>query len=234
MNLLALDTSTLHAALSLSLADGRVLVAPTDSASRHGRTLVPAIAALLRQGGLTTAGLDALAVGLGPGSYTGLRVGLMAIKTLAYVIGTPLVGLDSLEVVARNAPADVLTVSVVADAQRGDLYTANFTRTAPNAPLVRATPTRIVPAAHWRAALSPGTLVLGPALGRPGLVSLPLPVSGSIPTDDPGWNQPQGRQLAGLALDVWATGRRDDPQFLEPVYLRRSAAEDTRDDASKP
>jgi hypothetical protein len=54
------------------------------------------------------------------------------------------------------------------------------------------------------------------------------------PPGDPAWNHPQGVPLAELALDVWTTGRRDAPWFLEPVYLRRSAAEDTWDAASKP
>jgi tRNA threonylcarbamoyladenosine biosynthesis protein TsaB len=222
--LLALDTSTLHAALALSRADGPPLVAPPDPATRHGRGLVPAIRDLLRQAGVALADLDGLAVGLGPGSYTGLRVGLMAAKALAYAARKPLVGLDSLEVVARNAPADAPRVAVVADAQRGDLAVAEFARPGPDAPLVRLGPTRIEPAALVPDRLPPSTLVLGPGLDR-----LKAPWPDALLRGDPSWDRPDGARLAALALDVWATGRRDDPWSLEPVYLRRSAAEDKWD-----
>ncbi len=110
--------------------------AESDPARRHGRGLIPAIAALLALEGLAVADLDAVAVGLGPGSYTGLRIGLTAAKTLAYAAGKPLVPLDSLEAIARNAPDDARQVVVAVDAQRGDAYLAEFgLRDFPRSPL---------------------------------------------------------------------------------------------------
>src|SRR4051794_8320527 len=97
MNLLALDTSTPVAAVALARGDGDVLVAPSDPDPRHGRALLPMVRDLLARSGLALRDLDVLAVGLGPGSYTGLRIGLTAAKTLAYATGVPLIGLDSLE-----------------------------------------------------------------------------------------------------------------------------------------
>ena len=224
MYLLALDTSTLHAALALTRPAGPPSVAASDPANRHGRALVPAVRDLLDRAGLAAADLDGLAVGLGPGSYTGLRVGLMAAKALAYATNRPLVGLDSLEVVARNAPADTTApISVIIDAQRGDLAAADFVRPSPGAPPRRLGPTRIAPAALLLGRLAPGTLVLGPGLDR-----LRAPLPAHLLRGDPAWDHPAGAALAALALEVWATGRRDDPWTLEPLYLRRSAAEDKR------
>jgi tRNA threonylcarbamoyladenosine biosynthesis protein TsaB len=221
LNLLALDTSTTHAAVVVATTDGVIHAATPDPAQRHGRNLIPVIRDLLREASLTVGDLDGIAVGLGPGSYTGLRIGLTAAKTLAYTLGKPLAGLDSLEMIARNAPGEELFVSVIADAQRGDLYVANFARAEPGAPLVRTSPTRIESQADWAAGLAVPTLVLGPGLER---FTSPLPEQARTAPVEMSW--PDGGRLILLARDVWATGRRDDPLFLEPRYLRRSAAEE--------
>lgn len=226
MNLLALDTSTPRAAVVLATSAGLVRAATPDPAQRHGRNLVPAIRDLLREAGLAPADLDGLAVGLGPGSYTGLRIGLTAAKTLAYATGTPLVGLDSLEAIARNAPAEELRVSVLADAQRGDVYVADFARPDPGAALVKAGPTRVESLADWSARLTVPAFVLGPALER-----LRTALPGPARTGPPELDWPAALRVLDLAREVWATGRRDDPLFLEPSYLRRSSAEDQWDAA---
>jgi tRNA threonylcarbamoyladenosine biosynthesis protein TsaB len=221
VKLLALDTSTNYAAVALGLSDHSILFTDPDPTQRHGRGLLPAVQELLRQAGLSVMDLDGFAVGLGPGSYTGLRVGVTAIKTLAFATGRPLVGLESYDVIAANAPVDVLRVSVVGDAQRGDLFSAEFSRARPGEPLLREGPTRVEPITAWRARLDPSTLVLGPALEPPAklLVDVPGPA-------DPSNNRPDGVRLIALARQTLASGRRDEPWLLEPIYLRRSAAED--------
>lgn len=219
--MLAIDTSTLRAAVALETPGGRVLTAPADAARRHAAGLVPAIRDLLRRAALAPRDLATLAVGLGPGSFTGLRVGLAAAKALAYATGCPLVGLDSLEAMARNAPPDAGRVRVAVDAQRGELYVADFARDGPDAPLVRLAPTRIEPATVWLASLLPGDFVLGPALERPWLAT-----PERVRLTDPAGNHPDGPRLLELAHEALAAGRQDDPWRLEPHYLRRSAAEE--------
>lgn len=225
MNLLVLDTSTPQAAVAITRADGAWFAATPDPAARHGRGLVPSIHEALRAAGLVLADLDGIAVGLGPGSFTGLRVGLMAAKTFGYVLEVPLVGLDSLEVIAQNAPAEAPAVSVAADAQRGELFTADFQRTVEGGPLTRVTETQRERADRWAGRLAPGTTVLGPAL--------PRLVEGLVPDHllrvDATSHLPSPAGLVALARAVWAAGRRDDLWSLEPLYLRRSAAEEKRD-----
>jgi tRNA threonylcarbamoyladenosine biosynthesis protein TsaB len=222
---LAIDTSTPRAALALCRPGLEPRVAPPDlegdPARRHGRGLIPAIAALLALEGLTVADLGAIAVGLGPGSYTGLRIGLTAAKTLAYTAGKPLVAIDSLEAIARNASDDVLKVVVAVDAQRGDAYLADFARDSPGAPLLRLGPTRIEAVEPWARSLDPATLVLGPALDR---LLATWPESARRGTLDQG--HPDSARLVPLAREALEAGRVLDPFFVEPIYLRRSAAED--------
>jgi tRNA threonylcarbamoyladenosine biosynthesis protein TsaB len=223
MNLLVLDTSTERAALGLSTRLGRVYSAITEAGRRHGRDLIPQLAGILAVAGLTVEEVDVLAVGLGPGSYTGLRVGVMAVKTLAYVTGAEVVGLDSLEAMARNAPATAMRISVIGDAQRGDLYVADFVRQAPGAKPVPTQPTHIERLVDWLARLEPGQFVLGPGLNSP---SIRAAIPPELVPSDPGRNFPEGNALIELAGEIWTSGRRDDPWTLEPHYFRKSAAEE--------
>ena len=228
MILLAIDTSTTTSALALLLADGATTTIAGDPSQRHGRGLVAAIGGLLSSNGLTPRDVDAFAVGLGPGSYTGLRVGLTAMKVMAYAVGRPLSGLDSLEAIARNAPADALRVSAIADAQRGEFYAADFSRTESGGPLARLGPTRIEPASAWIAGLEEGDFAIGPGLARLGS---PLPAM--IRMAEPASCHPSGEGLIALARENFMLGKADDPWFLEPLYLRRSAAEDQWDARSR-
>jgi tRNA threonylcarbamoyladenosine biosynthesis protein TsaB len=223
MNLLAIDTSTDRAVLALASDEGRLWVATTDAGRRHGRDLLPTLKDLLDSAGMRTGDLGAIAVGLGPGSYTGLRVGVTAAKTLAYVTGAPLVGLDSLHAIGQHAPAGVLRVSVIADAQREELYVADLVRAEPGAALVPLLPTRIEAVGRWLGSLEAGTIVMGPALASPRVRSMAprtsLPADGDV-------LGPSGDALIELAREGMAAGGRENPWLVEPRYLRRSAAED--------
>jgi tRNA threonylcarbamoyladenosine biosynthesis protein TsaB len=230
MNLLAMDCSTERAAIALETVTG-VYVASVDAPQRHGRDLIPRLSSLLREGGLRARDIDAVAVGVGPGSYTGLRVGLIAAKTLAYANGAGLVGLDSLEVVARNAPAQARRICVIADAQRDELYLADFVREGPTNCLVPTGESHLERLSEWLARLEPGVLVLGPGLESPRVRAL-LP--GTLVVAETASNYPEGNGLIELAREVWATGRRDDPWLIEPNYLRRSAAEEKWEAPGRP
>jgi tRNA threonylcarbamoyladenosine biosynthesis protein TsaB len=226
MNLLVLDTSTGYAAIGLGLRTGARYAAQTDGSQKHGRDLIPCIATLLSSGGIKPTELDAIAVGLGPGSYTGLRVGVTAAKTLAYVTGAALFGLDSLEAIAWNSPDAALRVSVVADAQRGDVYSSDFTREAPGEPLVCIRTSHIEALDSWLARLEPGTLVLGPGLDSPRIAEK---VPAQFRSQGGELNYPEGTRLIDLAARECAARQPENAWLLEPHYLRKSAAEEKWD-----
>lgn len=222
MNLLAIETSTLRAAIAIQRDDGTEFSAPAESGRRHGRELVPSIRDLLARAGLKTGDLGAIGVGLGPGSYTGLRVGVTAAKTLAYATGATLYGLDSLAFFARAASVEATRVTVVSDAQRGDLHVADFGSQTSGGPLSRLGPTRIESRADALASWSDPLTVVGPGLEAwdaewpPGIV-----VQRDL--------APAPEILLGLLRESILEGKDADPWFLEPIYLRRSAAEDQWD-----
>jgi tRNA threonylcarbamoyladenosine biosynthesis protein TsaB len=219
--ILALDTSTDRATVALRDPDGGCLIAPAGESRRHGRGLVGTIRDLLRQAGLRAADLGAIGVGLGPGSFTGLRIGVTAAKTIAYAIGCRVYGFDSLEAIARNATAEAMSVVAVGDAQRGDLFAADFAREGPGRPLRRTRPTRLERAETWPALLESGTIVVGPSLGR---AEPNWPAS--VTRLDVELGYPGGPVVIELTRERIAEGAELDVWFLEPSYVRRSAAEE--------
>ncbi len=219
LNLLAIDTSTNRAALALARDDVRIESHP-ETGGRPGRELLPAIARLLESAHLSPKNLDAIAVGLGPGSYTGLRVGITAAKSLAYALNKPLIGIDTLEVIAQNAAKEVNEVIVVLDAQREAVYAAKFARQQTDSPLLRVGPTEIESLVPWAANLSPKGMILGPNLER---LVVTWPDSVRLGTPEEG--HPSAMALVDRAYVAFLDGRFVDPLRIEPVYLQRSAAE---------
>lgn len=228
-NLLVIDTSADQAALGVRTKSGSEHVAQRPGSRRHGRDLVPQIRDLLAAAGVKVSELDVVAVGLGPGSYTGLRIGLAAARTLAYVTGAGLLGVDSLEAWACSAPAEARSIYVVADAQRGDVYAAEFRRETAGGALAVVSASHIEPLAQWAGRLSTRGIVLGPGLSSPRIkqaVPRQLAIYGA---EDEGRMTDRGAGLLKLAADQWTAGRRMNFWTLEPNYLRRSAAEETWD-----
>ncbi|MDQ3616454.1 MAG: tRNA (adenosine(37)-N6)-threonylcarbamoyltransferase complex dimerization subunit type 1 TsaB [Actinomycetota bacterium] len=130
--LLAFDTAT--PAVTVALHDGLDVVAEstTVDAMRHGELLAPAITATLFATGAVRQDLTAIAVGVGPGPFTGLRIGLVTARTLASVLAIPVYGVCTLDVLAAEA-VETATVAknflVATDARRKEVYWATYDRT---------------------------------------------------------------------------------------------------------
>ncbi|MCD0481945.1 tRNA (adenosine(37)-N6)-threonylcarbamoyltransferase complex dimerization subunit type 1 TsaB [Streptacidiphilus sp. ASG 303] len=128
MLLLAFDTAT--PAVTAALHDGTTVVAESTriDARRHGELLLPAIDRVLRDAGAAKGDLTALAVGVGPGPYTGLRVGLVTAAALGHALGIPVHGVCTLDGLARAARAEGVTgpFAAVTDARRKEVYWAAY------------------------------------------------------------------------------------------------------------
>jgi len=123
MKLLAVETSTRNFSLAV-LSGDKVIRQRNKTVDRIlSSAIIPAIKDILSESGLTLQGIDGFAVGLGPGSFTSLRVGLSTVKALAYATGKPIVGIPSLDVLAMNdGTGDTKSICALHDARRGMVY----------------------------------------------------------------------------------------------------------------
>ena len=214
MLLLAIDTST--TAITVALHDGERVLAEsaTLDARRHGEHLAPGVEQVLRQAGRSVADLTAVVAGVGPGPFTGLRVGLVTARTLAFARGIPVHGVCSLDALAHQAwtdrPGELGESFLVAtDARRKEVYWADYAVT-PDGPLrvegpAVDKPSDLVDRAAGRSVVGRGPLLYPDLLG-PGLP--PLDVSAG--------------HLAAVAVRQLARGEQPLPP--EPLYLRRPDA----------
>jgi tRNA threonylcarbamoyladenosine biosynthesis protein TsaB len=136
VRILALDTATRATSVALSGADGdEILEArddrPPGARPRHAARLLPMAADLLDRADLDFSQLDLIAVGIGPGTFTGLRIGLASARALARARGIPLVGVSTLQSLAMNVcewpeRAGLDAVIAVLDARRGEVFAAGW------------------------------------------------------------------------------------------------------------
>ena len=221
--ILGFDTATVRASVAIGGLEGPPLAASLGASARHASGLLPTIRERLQEFGAKPTDLGLIAVGLGPGSFTGLRVGLAAAKGLAFALGIPLVGLDTLDAIALGAGDMTGTIRVAVDSRRGELFVADYEPRGPNEFPRRLSPTRPEPTDAWLASLRPGDLPIGPALDKPALHAL-LPLF--VPGLDPALNSPRPASLLELARLAFRENRSDDPATIEPIYIRASAAEE--------
>jgi tRNA threonylcarbamoyl adenosine modification protein YeaZ len=203
--LLAFDTAT--SAVTVALHDGAAVIAEESAADprRHSELLSLLIGKVLLSAGAEAGDLTAVAVGTGPGPYTGLRAGLVTARVLGSALGIRVDGVCSLDVIAAAALAEAAghQFLVATDARRREVY--------------------------WARYCGAGQRIEGPQVGRPAELPAGLPVAGEGPLLYPELasqqlspQYPVAGQLAGIAVARLAAG--EPPQPAEPLYLRRPDA----------
>lgn len=222
---LALETSGMHgsvAAAEVTEAGCQVLASrPLSRDARSAQTLAPTIAAVLEGLGWEPKSVAAVAVAVGPGSFTGLRVGVASAKTFAYAAGAAVLGVDTLDVLATaDSPGDAGGLWAVLDAQRRELFAARF---VPNGDRWdRDEPTqRLSRAALWDY-LQEGDRVVGPVAE-----SFAESLEGDAPAGVTFHTaEPQADAVLRVAHRRWLGGQADSVFGLAPAYYRLSAAEE--------
>ncbi len=227
MLVLALDTSTFIGTVAV-LRDGQLLAELSASVrASHGETLLPHVDRVLALSGVRLAELDLLAVGIGPGSFTGVRIGVATAKGLALAEQKPLVGVTSLRALARGmSHGPGLSVPVL-DAHKGEVYCAAYGRDESGELIEVGAPFHAAPAQaarHLRALAPSAPLWLtGDGLDRYGEAFL-------APLGEGVQRAPRFQDVPRAACVAYEGARRFEregaPELasLEPLYLRPSDA----------
>jgi tRNA threonylcarbamoyl adenosine modification protein YeaZ len=208
--LLAFDTAT--SAVTVALHDGAAVIAAESAvdARRHGELLAVFIDKVLRKAGAGRCDLTAVAVGTGPGPYTGLRAGLVTARVLGSALQIPADGICSLDVIA----ADVAAAATAAGARPPEFLVATDARRRE---------------VYWARYTAAGERAEGPHVSRPAELPPGLPVAGEgavlypeLGAEPVGPRYPSAARLAVLAAARAAAGEAPHPP--EPLYLRRPDA----------
>ncbi len=202
--LLAFDTATPFVTVALHDGEATVVEHRSEQRMKHGEQLAPLIDASLRDAGIVRQDLTSIAVGVGPGPFTGLRVGLVTARTLAFVLELPVYGVCSLDIIAVEAAGGAQPIGgefcVATDARRKEVYLAAYDEQ--------------------------GRRLDGPDVVRPADAATDQPVAGEgavlYPEAFPGARAPVLPSAGWLARAVAEElAELHDP---EPMYLRRPDA----------
>ncbi len=191
---------------------------------RSAQTLLPELSHLCSECDWQPTQIELISVTIGPGSFTGLRIGVTAAKALAFAVGAKLVGVHTLTALAASVANSAGRLWTVLDAQRQELFVASFM----GEELPPTPETQILSIEDWIAKLKPGDSVVGPPLAR---------IGDRIPSEihvvEENLWQPQARYVGKVGYDLFCSGIEMDLMQLVPNYYRKSAAEEKADTASQ-
>ena len=226
MSILSIDTSSQVSSVAVLSAERVAAEISMQGALTHSETLMPHIETALRMARVEKSELEGIAVSIGPGSFTGLRIGLASAKMMAYALHIPLIAVPTLEALAHHCVCEGVRLVPVMDAQKGNVYVQEFTWRADGDALTlhEESSLAILPLTEVIPGLSKTeqpVLLLGDAMQRK--VDVELPVNVRLAPIHA--RMPRAACVGLSALTRLARGETDDPVTAVPLYLRRSEAE---------
>ena len=224
MSILAIDTATQVS--SVAVASEKRLFAELTMQARltHSETLLPHIEQVIRMAGVKKKELEGIAVSIGPGSFTGLRIGLATAKSMAYALGLPLVGVSTLEALAWHYPVPGVRLMPLLDAQKGNAYRQSFRWEQGKLQVLEDISVESLPniLASCRE-MDEQIILLGDVIPQKVAGKLELP--GNVTLAPAHTVMPRAACVAMLGLRELAAGHEGNVMDMEPVYIRRSEAE---------
>jgi len=215
MKILAIETSTRNS--SIAISDGDTILAEWKSIDRlsASRDLVPNIDAALKRVGWILGDIDSFAISIGPGSFTGLRVGVAILKGLNLVTETPIVAVPTLDVIAQNAGETNLPICVIVDAKKKNLYSSLYRRKGSG--IIRDWEYTLLSPEELVKRCAGETFFLGDGIGQYG-EHIKKTLSGARLADEALW-YPDVKNVARLGLEKGEKGEFTEPDKLAPLYI---------------
>lgn len=219
MLILGIETSGAVGSVAL-MEDGQLLQERplAGRGQRHAQALTAEMARLFQETKRSPSECQGVGVSVGPGRFTGLRIGVTCAKTFAYAVGCPVAAVDTLLAIAEECPPELTEMTVIADAQRGDLYVGNYQRK--DGRWTRPDPITFHPAKEWIESASHAKTVAGPGLER---WAAAFPEGCSLLREQ---LEPQALTICKIADWQFQAGETANLWGLEPYYLRKSSAEE--------
>ena len=224
MSILAIDTATQVS--SVAVIDGDKLAAELTMQAKltHSETLMPHIEQVLKMAGKTKADLTGIAVSIGPGSFTGLRIGLAVAKTMAYVLKLPLVGVSTLAAMAAHLPVPGVTIVGMLDAQKGNAYVESYQwQNGELKTLKEVSVCKLTDAIAELATVTGPVVIMGDAVQKKVIGKIELPANVTVAS--PHILMPRAACVAMVGQKMLQANKVANVMNLEPVYIRRSEAE---------
>ncbi|WP_265497693.1 tRNA (adenosine(37)-N6)-threonylcarbamoyltransferase complex dimerization subunit type 1 TsaB [Providencia rustigianii] len=221
--ILAVDTATEACSVALCCAGGQhdaeIISRFAISPREHTQKVLPMVEEVLAEAGITLNQLDALAFGRGPGSFTGVRIGVGIAQGLALGADLPMIGVSSLMALAEGAYRSTgqTQILVAIDARMSEIYCAQYQRDAQSFWLGEETEAVMMPA-DFKAQFS--TLTGSWCHAGTGWLAYPELLSGSLAISDSQITLPDAQDMLPIARQLWLAGKVTAVENVEPTYLR--------------
>lgn len=222
MKILAIDTATTSCSVA-AIDDGLLCAELTmDKKQTHSKHLMPTIDSVLGAAGFHVGDLDGFAVTIGPGSFTGLRIGIATIKGMAFAVNKPVVGISSLEALAWQCTDRSDLICPLLDARKAEVYCATYRFSDDR--LVEQTPARAVKPDVLVREIKEPCVFIGPGaqLYRRKIQNVVGDQAYFVPDDQ---NMIRASSIAYLSLKRFQANDIDRLADLAPQYIRKSDAE---------
>ena len=216
MKILGVDTSTPIGSVGLINGERFIAEHTLSIVKAHSSRLMPAIDQILKWADLTVNDLDACAIGIGPGSFTGIRIGVGTIKSLCYALKKPIIGVSTLEAIAYNLRYTDRLICPILDARKDEVYGAVF-RGGQN--LLRKSDDLCAPIESLLNQINDAAIFVGDGLQRYASVVLER-FGDDVPLADPIFNVPRGASIARIGYARLLNGQSGDYFSLTPNYVR--------------